>query len=83
MEEYKKSSKLNVASIKTGDDVLRLAQRLELGAVNAYIGVMPSFADRSISTVAARLLADETMHYTALTQALSEKLPVKGLSFGA
>ena len=31
----------------------------------------------------ARLLADETMHYTALTQALSEKLPVKGLSFGA
>ena len=83
MEEYKKSSKLNVASIKTGDDVLRLAQRLELGAVNAYIGVMPSFADRSISTVAARLLADETMHYPALTQALSEKLPVKGLSFGA
>ena len=83
LDEYKKSTKLNVASIKTGDDVLRLAQRLELGAVNAYIGVMPSFADRSISTIAARLLADETMHYTALTQALSEKLPKEGLSFGA
>lgn len=83
MDEYKKSSKLAIASIKTGDDVLRLAQRLELGAVNAYIGVMPSFNDRSISVVAAKLLADETMHYTALTQALSEKLPAKGLSFGA
>lgn len=83
MEEYKKSSKLNIAGIKTAEDVLRLAQRLELGAVNAYIGVMPSFTDRSISTVAARLLADETMHYTALTQALGESLPKAGLSFGA
>jgi hypothetical protein len=44
---------------------------------------MPSFADKSVSTVAARLLADETMHYTALTQALGEKLPKEGLSFGA
>lgn len=82
MEEYKKSSKLGIATIKTGEDVLRLAQKLELGAVNAYIGVMPSFADRGISTVAARLLADETMHYTALTQALGESLPKAGLSFG-
>ncbi len=83
LDEYKKSPKLAVATLKTGDDVLRLAQRLELGAVNAYIGVMPSFADKSGSTVAARLLADETMHYTALTQALGEKLPKEGLSFGA
>lgn len=82
-DDYKKSSKLNVAALKTGEDVLRLAQRLELGAVNAYIGVMPSFADRSLSSVAARLLADETMHYTALTQALGEKLPQPGLWFGA
>lgn len=83
MAEYQKSAKLNLAALKTADDVLRLAQRLELGAVNAYIGVMPSFADRSLSVVAARLLADETMHYTALTQALGEKLPAKGLWFGA
>ncbi|HEY0882437.1 MAG TPA: ferritin-like domain-containing protein, partial [Archangium sp.] len=52
MEDYKKSPKLGVASIKTAEDVLRLAQKLELGAVNAYIGVMPAFADRSLSTVA-------------------------------
>lgn len=83
MDEYMKSSKLNVAAIKTDKDVLKLAQRLELGAVNAYIGVMPSFTDRELSKVAARLLADETMHYTALTQALGEPLPKPGLSFGA
>ncbi len=82
-DEYKKSTKLNVAAIKTAEDVLRLAQRLELGAVNAYIGVMPSFADRALSTVAARLLADEMMHWTALTQALKDSLPQPGLSFGA
>ena len=83
LEEYKKSSKLGVANLKTAEDVLHLAQRLELGAANAYIGVMPSFGDRSLTVVAARLLADETMHYTALTQALGEKLPKPGLWFGA
>lgn len=81
-DEYKKSTKLNVAGLKTAEDVLRLAQKLELGAVNAYIGVMPNFADRSLSTVASKLLADEVMHYTALTSALKEGLPKNGLSFG-
>lgn len=32
-----------------------MAARLELGAVNAYIGFIPSFADRQLSKVAARL----------------------------
>ncbi|SEP73229.1 Ferritin-like domain-containing protein [Solimonas aquatica] len=82
-DEYKASEKLNVKAIKTAADVLRLAQRLELGAANAYIGVMPSFTDRSLSQVAGRLIADETMHWTALTQALGEALPKPTLSFGA
>jgi hypothetical protein len=83
MDEYKASAKLNVAGIKSASDVLKLAQRLELGAVNAYIGVMPSFSDRSLAQVAGRLIADETMHWTALTQALGEPLPKPTLSFGA
>ncbi|MBV61253.1 MAG: ferritin [Nevskiales bacterium] len=83
MDHYKASEKLNVKAIKTAADVLRLAQRLELGAVNAYIGVMPSFKERSLSQVAGRLIADETMHWTALTQALGESLPQPTLSFGA
>jgi rubrerythrin len=83
MDEYVKSEKLGVASIRSATDVLRLAQRLELGAVNAYLGVIPAFGDRDLSKVAGRLAADETMHYTALTQALGASLPAGALSFGA
>jgi hypothetical protein len=61
---------LNAASLKNQTDVLKLAQRLEKGAANAYLGV-------------ARLAADETMHWTALSGALSDMLPQKALTFGA
>ena len=75
---------LNIAStVRNQADVLRLAQRLERGAANAYLGVIPSFANRDLAKVAGRLAADETMHYTALTQALNEALPGTALSFGA
>jgi rubrerythrin len=73
---------LNAASLKTQTDVLRLAQRLEKGAANAYIGVIPSFGDRTLAQVSARLAADETMHWTVLSQALKDPLP-NALSFGA
>jgi len=82
MDAYVKSSKLNVAAIKSQGDVLALAQRLELGAANAYLGVIPAFGDRELAKIAGRLAADETMHYTALTQALGGKLPSGALSFG-
>ena len=82
MDAYLKSSKLNVAAIKSQGDVLALAQRLELGAANAYLGVIPAFGDRELAKIAGRLAADETMHYTALTQALGSKLPSAPLSFG-
>ena len=74
---------LNAASLKSQTDVLRLAQRLERGAANAYIGVIPSFADRGLAQVSSRLAADETMHWTALSQALKDNLPARALSFGA
>ena len=74
---------LNAASLKSQTDVLRLAQRLEKGAANAYIGVIPSFGDRGLAQVSARLAADEAMHWTVLTQALKDPLPAKALSFGA
>ncbi|MFZ5617167.1 MAG: ferritin-like domain-containing protein [Pseudomonadota bacterium] len=74
---------LNVASLRDQADVLRLAARLERGAANAYLGVIPSFGDRTLSQVAARLAADETMHWTALAHALAEALPQQPLSFGA
>ncbi|MBP7135817.1 MAG: ferritin-like domain-containing protein [Sphingomonadaceae bacterium] len=75
---------LNAASIKTATDIVKLAQRLELGAVNAYLGVIPSFSDKALAQVSGKLAADEVLHYTALTSALGEQLPVgvNGFPFG-
>jgi rubrerythrin len=81
LDDYARS--LNAASIKNQTDILMLAARLELGATNAYLGVIPSFKDSKLGQVAARLAADETMHYTALTGALGQNLPAGALSFGA
>jgi rubrerythrin len=74
---------LNATSLKTQTDVLRLAQRLEKGAANAYIGVIPSFSDKALAQVSARLATDEAMHWIVLSQALKDPLPANALSFGA
>ena len=79
-DEYARA--LNAAAIRNQGDILKLAQRLERGAANAYIGVIPSFGSKDLAKVAARLAADETMHWTALTSALTEPLPKGALSFG-
>jgi rubrerythrin len=68
---------LNAASIKSATDILRLAQRLEKGAANAYIGVIPSFRDKALAQISAKLAADEAAHWTALSSALGESLPTK------
>jgi hypothetical protein len=49
---------LNATSLKSQADVLMLAAQLELGAINAYRGVIPSFKDNKLGQVAARLAAD-------------------------
>ena len=74
---------LNAASIKSAGDILQLARRLELGAINAYLGVIPSLNDKALGQVAARLAADETMHWTLLNSALGGAAPAGPLSFGA
>ncbi len=81
LEDYAKA--LNAAALKNQSDVLDLAARLELGATNAYLGVIPAMTDRELAKVAARLAADETMHFTVLTSALGRPLPAGALSFGA
>lgn len=75
---------LNAASIKSATDILKLAQRLEKGAVNAYLGVIPAFVSKDLAAVSGKLAADEVLHYTALTSALGEQLPVgiNGFPFG-
>jgi rubrerythrin len=74
---------LNASSIKSAGDILQLARRLELGAVNAYLGVIPSLNDKELGKVAARLAADETMHWTLLNSALGGAAPAGPLTFGA
>ena len=81
LDDYAKA--LNAPALKNQADVLDLAARLELGATNAYLSVIPALNDRELAKVAARLAADETMHFTVLTQALGRPLPAGALSFGA
>jgi hypothetical protein len=81
LAEYAKA--LHADRLKTQNDVLDLAVRLELGATNAYLGVVPSFNDRELARVAARLAADEVMHWTILNNALGRPLPAGGMPFGA
>lgn len=81
MSDY--ATELQASTLKNQTDVLNLATRLELGATNAYLGVIPSFSNLELAKVSARIAADETMHYTALLGALGRNLPDKALSFGA
>jgi rubrerythrin len=81
LDDYAKALKAD--TLKSQADVLALAARLELGATNAYLGVIPAFADPALAKVAGRLAADETMHWTALTGVLARALPTGALSFGA
>ena len=74
---------LNASTLKSQADVLMLAAKLEKGAANAYLGVIPAFENKDLAQVAGRLAADETMHWTVLASALKQALPEKALTFGA
>jgi len=58
--------------LKNQADVLRFAAGLEKGAVSAYLGAVPLFADRALSQVAASILGDEAMHWAVLRHALGD-----------
>ena len=81
LDAYAKALKAD--TLKNQADVLGLAARLELGATNAYLGVIPSFKDAQLAKVAARLAADEVMHWAILNNALGKPLLAGGLPFGA
>lgn len=81
LDDYAKALKAN--TLRNQNDVLDLAARLELGAINAYLGVIPAFGNKDLAKVAGRLAADETMHYILLNNALGRALPAGALSFGA
>lgn len=61
-----------VDKLKSQTDVLRFAAGLEKGAISAYLGAVPLFADRALAQVAASILGDEAMHWAVLRQVLGE-----------
>lgn len=61
-----------VETLKAEADVLRFAAGLERGAISAYLGAVPLFADRALAQVAASILGDEAMHWAVLRQVLGE-----------
>ena len=61
-----------VETLKSQADVLRFAATLEKGAVSAYLGAVPLFANRDLAKAAASILGDEAMHWAVLRNALGE-----------
>ncbi|MEP2989791.1 MAG: ferritin-like domain-containing protein [Parasphingorhabdus sp.] len=72
---------LGIASLKNQEDVLRLALKLERGAANAYLGLIPSLGN-DFHQVAAQMAGDEAFHAAILANALGEPIPKAPLMFG-
>ena len=81
LADYAKALKAD--TLKSQNDVLELAARLEMGATNAYLGVIPSFKSAALAQVAGRLAADEALHWALLNNVLGRPLPKGGMPFGA
>ncbi|TWT10301.1 ferritin-like domain-containing protein [Reyranella sp. CPCC 100927] len=74
---------LNAGALKNQTDVLRLALRLERGAANAYLGLIPSLSTAEQHQLAARMAGDEAFHAAILGNAVGDPIPADGLMFGA
>jgi hypothetical protein len=81
LDEY--ANDLDTVNLKSQTDALTLIVKLELGAANAYIGMLPSTNDHELVKVAGRIAADEVIHWTTFSSLLHLPLPTQALSFGA
>lgn len=79
--EYKDD--LEFDSLKSSHDAFSLIVKLERGAANAYIGMLPSTNDRELIKIASRIAADEVIHWTTWSSVLHDQLPLQAMSFGA
>lgn len=79
-KEY--ATDLNIHQVKNQYGALTLAIMLEQGAANAYLDMLPSIKDGELSKAAARVAADEVMHWTALRGVQRQELPSEAMSFG-
>ncbi|MES2344088.1 MAG: ferritin-like domain-containing protein [Pseudomonadota bacterium] len=76
------ASDLGASGLKDQAGVLRLALKLERGAANAYLGLIPSLEATEFHVLAARMAGDEAFHAATLGAALGEPIPVNPLIFG-
>lgn len=79
LDDY--AAALGAGSLRNQTDVLRLALRLERGAANAYLSLIPSLGP-DFHLVAARMAGDEAFHAAVLAGALGEPIPAAGFIFG-
>ncbi|WP_027840736.1 DUF4439 domain-containing protein [Pyruvatibacter mobilis] len=75
------AEQLGAGGLATQEDVLRLALKLERGAANAYLSLIPSLG-ADYHKVAAQMAGDEAFHAAILANALGEPLPADALIFG-
>ncbi|MBN9533031.1 MAG: ferritin-like domain-containing protein [Alphaproteobacteria bacterium] len=76
------AKELNAASLKDQTGVLRLALKLETGATNAYLGIIPSLGESDLYLLAARTAGDEAFHAGVLGHVLGVPVPQKAPLFG-
>lgn len=80
LAEY--AAALGASGLKDQVGVLSLALKLERGAANAYLGLIPSLGATEFHSLAARMAGDEAFHAAILGNALGVAVPEKALMFG-
>jgi len=73
---------LGAGGLKDEAGVMKLALKLERGAANAYLGLIPSLGGTDLHLLAARMAGDEAFHAAILANALGEAIPQPALMFG-
>lgn len=76
------ASELGASGLKDQAGVMKLALKLERGAANAYLGLIPSLGETDLHVLAARMAGDEAFHAAILANALGEAIPQNALIFG-
>lgn len=66
----------------TDEAALSLVADRERAAADGFVRLTGSLHDRALAETASRLVADEVMHWTALSGALQRELPMAALTFG-
>lgn len=73
---------LDLGALKSQNDVVLLATKLELGATNAYAGQVAALHDPQLTHLFTQLSADEAVHWTTLNNVAGTPIPTKAFLFG-